>query len=1026
MGEVYLAEDTKLHRKVAIKFLTPDSSANEHANQRFVREARTAATLDHSNICAIYEVGEQDGRNFIVMQLVEGETLETRMRREPLGLDESLDVACQIADALTEAHARGTIHRDIKPSNIMITPRGTVKVMDFGLAKVIQHPGASQSEADTEVLISTQGAIIGTLPYMSPEQVQGEVLDGRTDIFSVGVVLYEMLTGQQPFANKSSAATASAILTHEPAPVARYAKDSPAELERIVGKALRKNVDDRYQTAKDLLNDLRSLKDELHFAARLGRSAPVDSRDGLDAKPPSGAPVPDHGFSSRQPTAVHKVNPTQETMNSEVGRAGFQSFLTNKLLIAVVGSVLAVTIVWFLWHRSRVNWAKQQVPNIEQLAREQKFFEAYDLATAIEKYLPDDPTISRLMPSISNSISVKSDPPGAQVYLKRFVPDKDGNFPARQLVGTTPIDNLRVARGQYLLYIEKDGFAGVETTVSGATMHAGSFVVYPPPIKVEQKLFASSAMPEQMVFVPGGDYRLAAWARPTESRVPLNDYFIDKFEVSNKAFKEFISAGGYLKKQYWKYPFLKDGKVLSWEEAMKEFKDRSGLPGPRGWSNQNFPDGKDDYPVTDVSWYEAAAFAAYKGKQLPTIFQWEKAARNGQVSPLVNYMPWGVFYPGDSLSYRANFDNKGTLPVNSSEFGISPFGSYNMAGNVSEWCSNEMSEGFVATGGAWCDPSYLFAEYSAFPGFYSSDKRGFRCALNSPGSTGDQGGMRIEMKDEIPVYTPSSDASFKEWSSFYNYEKKPLEPQITETKETAEWRRERITFNGADGERAIAYLYLPKNVPAPFQVVHIVPAADVQNGARRLTDAMEDRLGPVIKSGRAAFGVVLKGYVERLRPDGYNEPESSKVEYRDKIVNWVTDLRRGLDYLESRNDIDSSRIAFYGPSAGSRTGLVLAAIENRYRSVYLMGAGLTSQDVPRIAGANPIGFASHISVPKLMLHGRYDEDVPLKTAGEPLFKLLREPKRLVLYEGGHIPPIEILVSSMNSWLDETLGPVKRE
>ncbi len=828
MGEVYLAEDTKLNRRVAIKILPPDTTASEQANRRLLREARAAANLDHPNICAIHEVGEGDGRSFICMQYIEGETLEVRMKRKPLDLSESLSIATQVADALAEAHLRGTVHRDIKPANIMITARGAVKVMDFGLAKLIQSSVASHSEAETEALLSTPGAIIGTLPYMSPEQVRGEALDGRSDIFSFGVVLYEMLSGQQPFASKSSASTASAVLTHEPPPLARYLRDAPTELERIVSKSLRKDVDERYQTAKDLLIDLQRLRADLEFQLRVQRSSSPDSQgkradEVSDVQTAMGS-VPQLVAQ----TAYEHGRSTSETKPAP-SAANPRKTVPGKPLLVTIAVLLAVAAgSWFFWNRTNVRWAQQQVPRIEKLAQEQKFFEAYDLVTATQKYLRDDATISRLMPTISNTISVKTDPPGAQVYLKRFLPDKAGNFPARQLVGTTPIDNLRIARGQYLLYIEKDGYAKIESTVSGAMMHAGNFVVFPPPIQVEQKLVAAGVLPDRMVAIPGGDYRLVAWARPTGARVPLNDYFIDKYEVSNQEFKDFINAGGYLKKQYWKYPFFKDGKPLSWEDAMKGFKDRSGLPGPRNWSNQNFPEGKGKYPVTDVSWYEASAYAAFKGKQLPTIFQWEKAARNGNTSILVNYMPWGVFYPGDSLAYRANFDNNGTLPVTSSEFGISPFGNYNMAGNVSEWCLNEMAPGFIATGGAWGDPSYTFADYGSFPGFYSSNKLGFRCAVNTPGATGDQGGMHIEMKNEIPVYTPSSDAKFKEWLTFYHYDKKPLDPQVIEVKEMAEWTREKITFNGADGERAIAYLYLPKNFARPLQVIHFVPPSDVE------------------------------------------------------------------------------------------------------------------------------------------------------------------------------------------------------
>jgi serine/threonine protein kinase/formylglycine-generating enzyme required for sulfatase activity len=1023
MGEVYLADDTQLGRRVAIKLLPAAASSDEHARKRLVREARAAATLDHPHICSVYEVGEADGRSYIAMQYIEGETLDLKLKRKVLELRESLAIATQVADALSEAHAHGIIHRDIKPSNIVITARGQAKVMDFGLAKLIPQAEVVQSEAETDALLSTPGAIIGTVPYMSPEQVRGEALDGRSDIFSFGAVLYEILSGQQPFASKSSAATASAILTHEPPPLARFSRRLPPELERIVSKALRKDPDERYQTAKDLLIDLRSLRDELEFQHRLERSAPPDSN--RDESVAASSP-PEIVKTAAPPLDRTGTELAHDTKKESGLRTLWQTSSSRTGLIVIAALVLLAGTGWFSWHRANLKWARAQLPRIEQLAQAQKYFEAYDLAVAAQKYLPDDATIALLMPTISDIISVTTEPAGAQVYLKRFSPDESGKFPPRQLLGTTPINNLRIARGEYILYTEKDGYAKTERTLSDTILRYGNLSIVPPPLRIEQKLFVADKMPDRMVFVPGSEYRLVAWARPTEARVQLNDYYIDKYEVSNQDYKEFINAGGYLKKQYWKFPFIKDRKTVPWEEAMTEFKDRTGLPGPRSWWSQNFPEGRAEYPVTDINWYEAAAYAAFKGKQLPTVFQWEKAARDGNFSDLGNYMPWGIFYPGEMLDYRANFMINGTAPVNSSEFGMSPFGCYNMAGNVSEWCLNETSEGFISTGGAWGEPSYTFAEYGTFPGFYSSNKLGFRCALNSPGATSDQGAMRIEIKEEIPVYSPSSDASFKNWLNYYRYDKTPLDPQIVEVKETGEWRREKITFNGADGERAIAYLYLPKNFPRPLQVIHVVPAGDVARGLRSLPDSMEDMIAPFIKSGRAAFGVVIKSYIERLRPAGYTEPAPTTVEYREKIVNWITDERRGLDYLETRSDIDASKIAFFGPSAGARIGLILAAVENRYASVFLLGASLRKTFVPWIEGANPIGFAPHIRAPKLMAHGRYDEDASLRTEAEPLYQLLREPKRLVLYDGGHIPTIEFLVTTMNRWLDETLGPVKRE
>ena len=234
MGEVYLAEDTQLGRRVAVKILPPEAVSDEHARKRLVREARAAATLDHPNICSIHEVGEEGGRSFIAMQYVEGETLDVRMKRKPLELSESLVIAAQVADALAEAHAHSIIHRDIKPSNIIVDTRGQVKVMDFGLAKIVA--GAIDGEAETHSLLTTPGAILGTVPYMSPEQVRGEVLDARSDLFSLGVVLYEILSGRQPFASESVAASASAILTREPPPLARFVPDTPDELQRIVRK----------------------------------------------------------------------------------------------------------------------------------------------------------------------------------------------------------------------------------------------------------------------------------------------------------------------------------------------------------------------------------------------------------------------------------------------------------------------------------------------------------------------------------------------------------------------------------------------------------------------------------------------------------------------------------------------------------------------------------------------------------------------------------------------------------------------
>ena len=260
MGEVYLAHDPKLNRNVAIKFLSLGSTTSEQANKRLLREARAAATLDHPNICAVHEVSEEDGRTFIVMQYVKGETLDVLMRQKPLNLSASLSIAVQVADAIAEAHTHGIIHRDIKPSNIIVTPRGQPKVMDFGLATILEAVGTPDTEAATKSLLTTPGTILGTVPYMSPEQVKGEKVDTRTDIFSFGVLLYEMITGRRPFAAKTTAEIISAILTVDPPPLASYVDAIPAGLEQVVRKCLEKDRERRYQTMREAIADLEVVR----------------------------------------------------------------------------------------------------------------------------------------------------------------------------------------------------------------------------------------------------------------------------------------------------------------------------------------------------------------------------------------------------------------------------------------------------------------------------------------------------------------------------------------------------------------------------------------------------------------------------------------------------------------------------------------------------------------------------------------------------------------------------------------------
>ncbi len=282
MGVVYQAEDQKLGRQVALKFLPEELAKDRAALERFQREARAASSLNHPGICTVYEIDEHQGRHFIAMELLEGETLAERLRRGPLDAAALVDLGIQVADALESAHAKGIVHRDLKPANIYLTPRGQAKVLDFGLAKIERHsPTDAHSEAPTAVPqdLTSAGTALGTVAYMSPEQARGQLTDSRTDLFSFGTLLYQAASGRVPFPGDTSAVVFDAILNREPAPLAEHNPALPAELGRILGKALEKDRNLRAQTATELKTDLLRLKRDLDSGGR--RAAELaDSRSG--------------------------------------------------------------------------------------------------------------------------------------------------------------------------------------------------------------------------------------------------------------------------------------------------------------------------------------------------------------------------------------------------------------------------------------------------------------------------------------------------------------------------------------------------------------------------------------------------------------------------------------------------------------------------------------------------------------------------------------------------------------------------
>jgi len=338
MGEVYLAEDTRLGRKVALKLLPSSFTTDAERLRRFEREARAASALNHPNILTIYEIDSVDGRRFIATEYVEGETLRQRQKHSPLKVSEVLELGIQVASALAAAHQAGIVHRDIKPENIMLRSDGYAKVVDFGLAKLTETAkAASGGDVSTMLLMDTDtGVVMGTTAYMSPEQARGLPLDARTDIWSLGVVLYEMLSGRPPFKGDTPSDMIVAILDRDPAPLQTSAI-VPSELDWIIRKALQKDREERYQTARELLGDLRRLKQQIDFAAQSERN--VDSQ----AVSVSDAPAAHTEIQSPVSTGGHGTSPTQETVPA-ASATQVIARPSNLRVIAVVAGLAALAI----------------------------------------------------------------------------------------------------------------------------------------------------------------------------------------------------------------------------------------------------------------------------------------------------------------------------------------------------------------------------------------------------------------------------------------------------------------------------------------------------------------------------------------------------------------------------------------------------------------------------------------------------------------------------------------------------------
>ncbi|HEC62717.1 MAG TPA: hypothetical protein ENI27_10775, partial [bacterium] len=478
--------------------------------------------------------------------------------------------------------------------------------------------------------------------------------------------------------------------------------------------------------------------------------------------------------------------------------------------------------------------------------------------------------------------------------------------------------------------------------------------------------------------------------------------------------------------EYWKHEFIKDGTVLTWEEAMPECIDQTSRPGPATWQAGDYPAGQDDYPVSGINWYEAAAYAEFAGKSLPTVEHWE-TARGGH-TPVIRWPQLGGFAVFAPFS---NFEGKGPVPVGSLP-GLTSYGAYDMAGNVREWCWNETPKGRLIRGGAWNDNTYAFGARAQAPPFDRSSHNGFRCALYpDPEKIPESAFAMITFGETRDFYKeqPVSDAIFQVYKEQFSYDKTALNARLESRDESSEdWIHERITFDAAySDERIIAHLFLPKNTDPPYQTIIYFPggASRFQSSSEDLTNYYEFPvfLSFLVKNGRAVLYPVYKGTFERSVAGLIHIGYDSHL-FTDYLIQLGKDFKRCIDYLESRPDIDSTRLAYYGMSWGGKLGAIIPAVEDRLKASILLAGGLKGLARPE---ADQINYITRVKTPTLMLNGKYDTIFPYETSQKPMYDLLGTPdehKELKLYETDHIPPRNEFIKEILSWLDRYLGPVK--
>lgn len=695
------------------------------------------------------------------------------------------------------------------------------------------------------------------------------------------------------------------------------------------------------------------------------------------------------------------------------GAWGFRKYSFPRVLLktraaipALLGLIaVAIGAARYADRRSKIHWANDiAIPEIERLMLTSEFNRIADLALRAEKYAPQNPRLARLIPQVVADLSVDTDPPGADVYIRDYRAGGENWLD----LGKSPVRNFRLSQGFKHWLIEKAGFETAEGTLY-VKPGWGAF-------NLTRKMDRKGETPPGMVRVTGADFRPFLYGLSHLPSAGLGDYYLDKYEVTNRQFQEFVDGGGYQQKRYWINDFIRDGRPISWEEGMKEFVDRTGRPGPAAWESGRYPAGQGDYPVSGVSWYEASAYAEFAGKRLPSVYHWNRAAMSDLIGavmvPLCNLQGRGLAASG---SFRT----------------LGQFGTYDMVGNVMEWCANEMEGQRTILGAAWNSNQYMFARADFYPPFFRAENFGFRCLKPKPGETDPPetyAAVRVVPPPDFSHRKPCSGEAFEIIRDQYVYAKSDLKATVESQEDRSEYTRlEKVAFDDAYHEdRIIAYLFLPRRGHPPFQTIIYFPgsAARQLDSLFQYGNVKDGTIEVDNRYGRAFVFPVLEGMFERRLK------EFKKVTpqvLRERSIRTYRELARTIDYLETRPEFDKTKLVFESLSEGG-WGAVLVALEKRYRAAVFLSSGIWSGNyLPElyVAERDPIHFLPRITIPVLMQNGKYDCVYSMEGI-KRRFNLLGTPdkdKHIKFYETGHT------VSMFNEcrkdkldFLDGYLGP----